>query len=110
MNVQLAAACDTVKVCPAIVSVPVRVDELGFAATEKSTDPSPLPLDPLLIVIQALPLAASHEQPAPAGPVAVYGATGRNNRLTRRRNGYAHAAPACVTLNVWPPTVRVPVR
>ena len=23
---------------------------------------------------------------------------------------YVHGAPACVTLNVWPPTVNVPVR
>jgi len=52
------AACVTVKVCPAMVSVPVR--ELPvFAWTEYPTVPLPLPFPPEVIVIQpGLPLTA----------------------------------------------------
>lgn len=65
------------KVCAAIVSVPVRGDTFGFAATLKPTGPFPLPLAPLVTVIQVLLLAADQAQPAddvtlvaPVPPVA----------------------------------------
>ena len=48
----------------AIVSVPVRGDTVGFAATVKPTDPFPLPLAPLVTVIQELLLPADQAQPA----------------------------------------------
>ena len=67
----------TVKVRPAIVSVPVRVDVAVFAATLKPADPLPLPLAPLVTVIQVLLLPADHAHPVddvtlvePVPPVA----------------------------------------
>ena len=49
----------------AIVSVPVRADVLGLAATLKPTGPLPLPLAPLVTVIQLSLLAADQLHPAP---------------------------------------------
>src|SRR5690349_12499774 len=60
---QVAAACVTVKVAPAIVSVPVRLDATVFAATLKPTVPLPDPVAPLVTVIQEALLAAVHAQP-----------------------------------------------
>ena len=48
----------------AIVNVPVRSLPVAFAATVKLTVPFPVPLDPLLTVIQAALLTAVHVQPA----------------------------------------------
>ena len=60
---QGAAACVTVKVAPAIVSVPVRLDATVFAATVNPTVPFPEPVAPLVIVIHATLLTAVHEHP-----------------------------------------------
>ena len=51
------AACDTVKVCPAIVTVPVRAAPV-FAATVNATTPLPVPDAPPVIVSHA-PLAVA---------------------------------------------------
>jgi hypothetical protein len=61
--VQGAAACVTVYVCPAIVSVPVRCEPLGFAPMLKFVEPLPLPVAPLVTVIHAALLVADHVQP-----------------------------------------------
>jgi hypothetical protein len=53
----------TVNVRVAIVSVPVRAVVVVFAATLKPADPFPLPLAPLVTVIQVLLLTADHAQP-----------------------------------------------
>jgi hypothetical protein len=54
----------TVKVCPAIVSVPLRWDAFGLAVALKLTVPLPLPLAPLVIVSQDVSLlTAVHAQP-----------------------------------------------
>jgi hypothetical protein len=50
-----------VKVCPAIVTVPVRLAPL-FDATRIRTVPDPVPLAPELIVIHAALLVAVHAQ------------------------------------------------
>ena len=63
---QDAAACVTVKVAPAIVNVPVRVETALFAATLKPTDPLPEPVAPLVTVIQGALLAAVQAQPVAA--------------------------------------------
>jgi len=55
----------TVKVAPAIVSVPVRAAP-EFAATEYPTVPLPEPLAPLVIVSHDAFDAAVQEQPLPA--------------------------------------------
>ncbi len=60
-----AAAWVTVKVRPAIVSVPARPAPV-FAATVKSTEPPPLPVAPDVIVNQGALLVAVQLQPADA--------------------------------------------
>jgi hypothetical protein len=57
-----AAACDTVNVCPAIVSVPLRAAAL-FAATVKATVPLPVPDPPLVMLIHDAFDAAVHVHP-----------------------------------------------
>jgi hypothetical protein len=47
-----------------MVSVPVRLDVVVFAATVNPVDPEPVPDAPLFTVIQVAPLAAVHPQPA----------------------------------------------
>ena len=61
-----AAACVTVNVAPAIVSVPVRLDATVFAATLNPAVPLPDPVAPLVIVIQEALLVAVHAQPVAA--------------------------------------------
>ena len=63
---QGAAACVTVNVAPAIVSVPVRLEATVFAATVNVTEPLPEPVAPPVTVIHAALLAAVHAQPVPA--------------------------------------------
>jgi hypothetical protein len=75
---QLAFACVTVKVEPAIVNVPVRLVVAVLAATLKATLPGPeaeAPLvtviqDALLTAVQAHPEVAATELP-PGPPAAV---------------------------------------
>jgi hypothetical protein len=55
--------CVTVKVLPAMVSVPVLDVEPAFAEKEKCTVPLPVPLSPEVIVSQALLLCADQAQP-----------------------------------------------
>jgi hypothetical protein len=59
------AACDTVSVWPAIVSVPLRASAV-FAATVNVTVPFPLPDAPPVIEIHDAFDAAVHAQPLPA--------------------------------------------
>ena len=59
---QGCALCVTVKVWPAIVTVPVRCAVAEFAAMVMLTVPLPVPLAPPVTVIQAAPLAAVHAQ------------------------------------------------
>jgi hypothetical protein len=107
---QDAAACVTVNVAPAMVSVPVRLEATVFAATVKPAVPVPDPAAPLVSVIQDALLAAVHAQPVatltvlvPVPPDAV------NDWLAGEIDG-EHDAAACVTVNVVPAIVRVPVR
>ena len=67
----------TVKVWPAMVTVPVRCGPV-FAATENCVAPAPLPLAPEVTVIQASLLVAVQAQPVwavtvtePPPPLAV---------------------------------------
>ncbi len=107
---QAAAACDTVNVCDAIVSVPERAVAFGLAATLKPVEPLPLPLAPLVTVIQLTLLEPDHGQPAGAvmlvDPVPPVAATDR--LLAESVN--VHPTPACVTVSVCPATVSVPTR
>jgi hypothetical protein len=90
--------------------VPVRGEVLVLAATLKATVPLPEPLDPLVTVIQLAESVAVHAQPLPAvtanDPVPPpAGAEWLDaDRLK------VHGAAAWVIVNVWVPTVMVPVR
>ena len=66
------ACCVTVNVCPAIVTVPVRVVlACMLPSTLNATEPFPVPLAPDVTVIQAALLLAVHAQPVPADTVTV---------------------------------------
>jgi hypothetical protein len=108
--VQAAAACDTVNVCEAIVKVPVRGEPFGLAATLKPAEPLPLPLPPLVTVIQLSLVVADQGQPdgdvtfvEPVPPAAV------TERLFEEIVN-VHPTPAWVTVTVWPATVSDPTR
>ena len=97
-------------VCDAISSVPLRVCPAGLAATENETVPLPFPLAPLVILIQLALLVADHGHPASevtsvewVPPLAAVDAL-----VDETEN--VHPAPACVTVNVRPAIVIVPVR
>ena len=68
----MPAACVTVTVWPATVSVPVRLLEVEFAAATKTTDPIPVPLAPEEIVIQAAWLADVHPHCVPLTTLMVF--------------------------------------
>ena len=84
----------------------------GFAATLKATTPLPVPLAPKVTVTHASLLVAVQGQPivvdtatVPAPPDAAIEAEVEPIAALQ-----APAVPACVTVNVLPATVRVPVR
>jgi hypothetical protein len=62
VNEQLDADCVTVKVRPAAMIVPVRVEEAALASAVKATLPLPVPLAPLVIEIQVALVVAAHAQ------------------------------------------------
>ena len=108
---QGAAACVTENVWPAIVSEPLRCVPLGLAAALNATVPVPLPLAPLVTVSHdVLLLTPVHAQPAsvvtvvePVPPVAA-------TDWLAGSSANVQDVAACVTENVWPPMVIVPVR
>jgi hypothetical protein len=94
-----------------MVSVPVRGPALPLMAAANATVPLPLPLAPLVTVSQdVLLLTAVHAHPdAAITLVEPVPPSARTDWLTGETE-YVHGAPACVTLNVCPPIVSVPVR
>lgn len=68
---QAAAACVTVKVAPAIVSVPVREVVTVFAATLNDALPGPVLFAPPVTVIHESLLTAVHPHPAATVTVAL---------------------------------------
>jgi hypothetical protein len=52
--------------CPAIVNEPLRCDVVEFDPTEKFTVPFPSPLEPFVIEIHVVAVAAVHGQPSGA--------------------------------------------
>jgi hypothetical protein len=120
------AACETVKVCPAMVIVPVRAPP-EFAATLNSTVPFPLPLAPDVTVTQEALLVAVHAQllvvetatVLPALPAAAidwlvgameYEHDGGGGGGGGGGAGGSTIVPVCVSVNVWPAMVSVSVR
>src|SRR5437762_3005184 len=112
MNVHVTGAlCTTEKVVPAIVIVPVRDPAPVFAATEYPTAPFPAPALPPVIVSHDALLAALHAHVA-ADAVTLtlpLDAPEAGDRLVGDSVN-VHATPACVTVNVCPAMVSVPVR
>ncbi len=105
-----AAACSTVNVSPAMVSVPVRAAPV-FAATLNPTDALPVPVAPDVIVIQGVVVCAVHEQVAPAETVMAPVPPAAAADCPRGAIAYVHGvAPACVTVNSRPAIVIVPER
>jgi hypothetical protein len=107
---QDAAAWLTVKVLLATVTVPVRGDAFGFAATEYATGPFPLPDAPGATVIQAALLVAVHVHPAAAVTLTLPEPPDPGTLVDPGEIVGAHEVPACVTVKVLPATVTVPVR
>ena len=93
------------------MTVPCRVCVAEFAVAENDTEPLPLPLA-LPVTLNQLDalLTALHVQPAGAvtavdpvpPPVATDALTGDSEIV--------QATPVWLTVNVWPPIVRVPCR
>jgi hypothetical protein len=109
--VHVGAACVTVNACPAMVSVPVRCVELPLTAAANATVPLPLPLAPLVTVNQEVSLlTAVHAHPDAAITLAEPVPPSARTDWLNGETEYVHDAPACVTLNVCPPIVIVPVR
>jgi hypothetical protein len=99
-----------VYVCDAIVSVPLRGDVVGFAPIENATGPLAVPDVAPVTVIQESLLRADHGQPfcvvtfvEPVEAVA-----GADCDVAESEN--VQPAGACVTVNVCPATLNVPIR
>lgn len=105
-----APLCVTVKVLPPMVSTPVREDDAVLAATEKPTDPLPEPDAPDVTVSQLALLEAVHEHPDEAVTVTVPEPAAAVKFCDVAPMVMMQGAPACVTVNVFPPTVMVPER
>jgi hypothetical protein len=94
-----------------MVKVPDRELVEGFAATEKVTEPGPLPLLAEVIVINAALLIAVQLQPAPAVTFAV-AAPPLEEKLCEVgfiEKEHPPVAPLWVTVKICPAMVIVPV-
>jgi hypothetical protein len=74
------------------------------------TDPLPLPVAPALMVIQAALLVAVQLHPVPAVTVTVPVPAADVTLADAGEIVGTHGVPACVTVNVEPAIVSVPVR
>jgi hypothetical protein len=98
----------TVKVRPAIVSVPERPGPL-VEATVKFTVPFPVPLAPAVIEIHGRLLAAVQAQPGGATTDTLPVPPDAGTDCASDEIANVHPSP-CVTVTVWPATVNVPDR
>jgi hypothetical protein len=108
--VQTTPACVTVNVSLPIVSVPVRLARVGFAAIAIETVPSPDPLAPDVTEIHVADGVAVHEQPASVSTLMLLLVAPAGTDVLTGEIENVQACPACVTVNVCPPTVIVPLR
>jgi hypothetical protein len=107
---QSSPRCLTVNVCPAIVSVPNRSSSSSFFVTLNVTLPFPVPLVPESTVIQPALLPAVQEHPGPADTATVLLPALSDKVTLVGLIEYEQTRAACVTVNVWPAMVMVPVR
>ena len=109
-----AAACVIVNVRPPAVIVAVRDVAAVLAATVNPTVPLPAPVAPPVMLTQdALSVAAVHAQlfaDAVSAIEPVPPAAGRFCAEGEIEKVHAAGAAACVTVNVLPATLMVPVR
>src|SRR5207244_7607218 len=90
--------------------VPLRDVVDVFAAALNVTVPLPEPLAPAVIVIHVSVVVAVHEQPAAAVTVTVPDPPPTATACDAGASVEVHGTPACVTVNVLPAIVSVPVR
>lgn len=102
-------ACVTVNVALPIVKVPVRLAPV-LGATSNVMAPLPIPDAPLAIEIHALLLTAVQGQSTAAVTVPFPIPPGAGNDWLVGDTLAEQALPACVTVNVAPAMVSVPVR
>ncbi len=105
----MAAAWLTVNETPPIVTVPLRVWGVEFAAALNATVPFPLPLAPLVTVIHEALLVAVHAHPAPAVTVVDPVPPPTATDWLVGESEYEQAPP-WFTVYVIPATVSVPMR
>jgi hypothetical protein len=111
VSVQATPACVTVKLLPAIVSVPVRDEVLVFAAVPKLTLPLPEPDAPAVTVSQpGLLLTAVQAQPAGAVTAMVPVPPLDTTLCEVGEIVSVQVIPACVTVKLLPAIVSVPER
>jgi hypothetical protein len=103
--------CVTVKVCPAIVAVPVRGVGSGLGCTLNPTSPLPLPDKPDVIVTKGEFDVAVQPQPDGALTATLLLPPVEPNvrEVGEIVNTHPLPVPACVTVNVRPATVIVPL-
>jgi hypothetical protein len=98
-----------VKLCPPIVSVPLRAVLPAFGATEYPTVPLPLPLAPEAIVIQVALLRAVQEHALGAVTATLPLPPTAATEALVGEIANVQVVAACVTVNVCPAIVRLPV-
>lgn len=107
---QPAATCETVNDRPAMVTVPLRGDAAGLACTLNATLPLPEPLAPPVTLSHDALLTAVQPQPPGATTLVDTAPPAAADDCDDDDRSNEHEAPACVTVNAWPPIVSVPVR
>jgi len=105
-----AGACVTVTAAPEIVIVPFREAFDVLVETEKRTVPFPVPLPPLVIVIQEALSVAVHVQPLPAVIATLEVPAAAGMAMLVGDAVIVHGSPLCVTLTVCPPIASAPFR
>ena len=100
----------TVKVAPAIVSVPLRVSVVVFVATVKPTAPVPRPLAPDVTLSHVALLAAVHAQLISAVTLTLPVPPAATIDWLVGLIAYEHTAASWLTVTVAPAIVNVPVR
>jgi hypothetical protein len=104
------AACDTVNVWPATVATAVRGLVVGFASTLNDAGPVPVP-DGVVTVSQLSVLTAVQSQAASDAVIVVDAEPPAAATFWPvGESEYVHVFAACVTVNVCPATVTVPLR
>jgi hypothetical protein len=108
--VHVAPVWETVKARRPMVSVPVRVDEVVFGATEYRTAPPPLPLPPEVTVIHPTLLVVDQRHPGAVETLTDESPPALPRVIEVGVRSVVHATPAWVTVTGSPEMVSVPTR